>query len=121
MTSFAGWDFFVMYFVAASPWLLAMLVGAVLCFRHASTQRRRATLVGVALMIEVGSLVLSLVGPRVLYSYVGSTGNSQFLQLTITLVVHFIPQAAVWLLMLYAVFYGDPRPVDRGDDDDLDA
>jgi hypothetical protein len=36
------------------------------------------------------------------------------------LVVHFIPNAMVWLLLLYAVFYGDPRPVER-DDDDPDA
>ncbi len=116
MSSFLGWSQILSAIVMYAPWLLVVLIGAGLCLRHATDQRRRAVLVGISLLIHLTSFVFSLVASGHVYRLVQEATNSSGIARIIMGLMSTLPSAVALLLLLYAAFYGDPRPRDFADD-----
>ena len=99
----------VVQLVTGAPFLLALLIAAGLCFRHATDQRRRAILVGVATSIHLVNHVLSF-GYGYLWNTIrDATGSTEVAQVAIGW-TRSLPSAVAFLLLIYAAFYGHERP-----------
>jgi hypothetical protein len=108
MTAIFGLEELAIVALSLSPSLLALLIGAALCVRHASDQRRRATLIGLGLLIQVTNLGLMPFSGLVFQQLEQATGSIAAARVGLGL-LHSLPSACTVLLFLYAAFYGDER------------
>lgn len=91
------------------PWLVVVMAGAVLCVLHCSRNPRAATLVGIALAIEVGSFFVMPFVSQYIFSIFDATQISELSgRILFNSVLLSIPNAISLGLLLWAVF-GAPR------------
>jgi len=95
--------------VVRGPSLLALVIGAGLCMRHATHQRRRVLLVGIALGIYAFTFVLSFAFGYFFRLILDATDSPQIAQVVLGL-MSTLPNAVALLLLFYAVFHGDEYP-----------
>ncbi len=116
MSSMWSWEQVIATVVVFAPWLLVLLIGAGLCVRHASDQRRRSVLIGIALLIYLVSYTGAILFSTMVYMRIEQVTGSHGIARIVSGLVTSLPTAVALALVLYAAFYGEPRPRDFADD-----
>jgi hypothetical protein len=96
--------------VGSAPWLIVVMVGAALCLLHARQKPRAATLVGIALAIELGAFFVMPFVSQFLFAAFDATAMHELSwRILLNSVLYSIPNSIALGLLLWAAFGGEAR------------
>jgi hypothetical protein len=90
-----------------APRLVWLLMGTILCYKHARAQPRRAMLIGTAFGIQAINYALFTCWGRMLMDWLDSITNETMIADAAYEIIFGIPQAFSLLLIVWAAFLGD--------------
>jgi len=116
MAPIFDWERIFFSLVGWSPECFVLFLGIVLCFANGSQQRRRAWLIGSALMIIMINSILSMSFFSFAIGFLEDwIGNIQWQVLIVRLIFSLAPSTAI-LMIVWAALYAHPSHEDRDND-----